>query len=419
MKVSFKVIALVVCAMTIASFSPVLREAEGAGKKPPKDVKMTVKEANAPSENTPVAAPAEEKAVIKEEAPKPAPPEPTQPKEQAPMTAAPVMPSVSTPIDSKEPAVTVNGIVITEGDIYTKLGPMFEKRINSMEPNMAAQMKKRVRAQMLDRMITEQLLNEQVAKAGITVSDSDVNEKIAEILKQQNISPENFKQMLAAQGQSYEQVQEQMKKGVAYEKVFEKESGVVEVNDAEALAYYEENKASFDKPEEVRASHILIKVAPSATPEEKAAAKDKAEKLLAEVKAPDANFAELAKENSDCPSKTVGGDLGFFPRGRMVKEFEDAAFAMKVGQISDVVETQFGYHIIKITDHNDAGVTPFEEVKADIVARLKQGKLMKLSREYLDKLRAEAKIVYPEGKEPTPMPPMRMEMAPPAPPEQK
>lgn len=409
MKVSFKLIVIMVCAMISMSFVSLLSEAKGAGKKPPKDAKMTVKDANVPAESTKAAEPAAEKAVIKEQAPKPA--EPTLPKPPPPKAVAP---SAAVPVDSTEPAVTVNGTVITEGQVDAKVKPMLERRMSQMDPNMAEQLKKRSRAQMLDRMITEQLLDEQVAKANITVSDSDVNDKISEILKQQNLSIDTFKALLAAQGQSYEQVQQQIKKSVGYEKVFEKQSGAVEVNDAEALAFYEENKAGFSTPEELGASHILIKVAPSATPEEKAAAKEKAEKLLKEIKA-DANFAELAKANSDCPSKEVGGDLGTFPRGRMVKEFEDAAFGMKVGQVSDVVETQFGYHIIKVTSRKDAGVTPFEEAKTEIVARLKQGKLGRLSKEYIDKLKAEAKIVYPAGKEPAPIMPMRMEMAPPAP----
>ena len=117
-------------------------------------------------------------------------------------------------------------------------------------------------------------------------------------------------------------------------------------------------------PEQVRASHILIStkpIDPNADPNQaKAQAKDKAEELLKKVK-DGADFAALAKENSDCPSNAQGGDLGLFPRGQMVKPFEDAAFALKVGEISDLVETQFGYHIIKVTEHQDPNQITFRE----------------------------------------------------------
>jgi peptidyl-prolyl cis-trans isomerase C len=189
----------------------------------------------------------------------------------------------------------------------------------------------------------------------------------------------------------------------------------VEINDADALNYYKENEEDYNKPEEVRASHILIKVAQSATEEEKAAAKAKIEKLLKELKG-GADFATLARENSDCPSRVKGGDLGFFERGSMVKPFEDAAFGMQPGQMSDVVETQFGYHIIKITERKPAGQTPFEKVKADIIKTLQQVKKGESFRQYINKLRAEAKVVFPPGKEPMPMRPLGptrdVEMAP-------
>ena len=142
------------------------------------------------------------------------------------------------------------------------------------------------------------------------------------------------------------------------------------------------------------------------TPEEKAEAKKKAEKVLAEVKKPDADFAALAKQNSDCPSKERGGDLGFFPRkGAMVEEFSTAAFALKKGEISGIVETQFGYHIIKLTDLKQptlADVTP------EVRERLSRQKIGDEVSKYTEQLRKTAKIVYPPGKEPASRPAMSM-----------
>jgi peptidyl-prolyl cis-trans isomerase C len=255
-------------------------------------------------------------------------------------------------------------------------------------------------------MIIERLLSDEVKKAGITVTDNDVNSKISEITAQQGMSIDALKSMLVMQGQTFEQFEQQMRKGLGYEKLVDRQIGQVDVNDAEAIEYYKENKEDYNTPEQVRASHILIRPDPNIVDANAAKAKAlaKAKDLLKQVKA-GADFATLAKENSDCPSKVKGGDLGFVERGSMVPEFEDAAFGMQPGQVSGVVETQFGQHIIKVTERKPAGLMPFEKVKPEIVKKLEEMKKGQLFRQYVDKLRAGAKIEYPAGKEPMPMRP--------------
>ena len=392
MRISYKLVILMTCAMVSTSF--------GFGK-PAKDAKMTVKDANAPAKEVKevnAVKPAEKKVETIKEAAAPA-----------------IIPSVIKPVESTDTAVTVNGIVITEGEVDARLKPSLSKIAGRMEPNMVEQYKKRLHGQALEGMILERLLDEQVKKAGIIVTDEDVNNRISEVTSQQGMTIDGLKSMLETQGQSFDDFKQQMKKGLSFEKLVDKQVGPVEINDTEARAYYEENKEDFNTPEQVRASHILIKVAPTATVEEKAAAKEKIESLLKKVKE-GGDFATLARENSDCPSKAKGGDLGFFERGSMVKEFEDTGFAMQPGQISDVVETQFGYHIIKVTDRKTAGVTTFEKAKPEIIKTLQQMKKGQTFREYIVKLKAEAKIVYPPGKEPMPMrpsgPPREVEMKP-------
>jgi peptidyl-prolyl cis-trans isomerase C len=111
--------------------------------------------------------------------------------------------------------------------------------------------------------------------------------------------------------------------------------------------------------------------------------------LLSQIKK-GADFAELAKANSACPSSAQGGDLGFFKRGRMLPAFEKAAFELETGQISDVVETRFGYHIIKVTGRKDT----FEQFKDDLIEELKSRKKSEIAAEYIQSLRAQANIVY-------------------------
>jgi peptidyl-prolyl cis-trans isomerase C len=365
--------------------------------KPAKEEKMTVKEEvkdiNAvqieeKKEDMKAVAPAVEPSVTKPVA-APSPAE-TKPAETS---------------EGKDVAVTVNGKVITEAELDEKLKPIIARAAVRMDPNNIELYKSRVRGQALEGMIMERLLDDEVKKAGITVTDKDINDKVNEILTRQGVTMDGFKQMLQMQGMTFEQFMQQIEKGTRYEKLMELKAGSVDVNDAEALAFYEKNNEDFNTPEQVQASHILIKVAPTATPEEKAAAKEKIEKMLKQVKE-GGDFAALAKENSDCPSKAKGGDLGFFERGQMVKEFEDTAFGLKPGEASGVVETQFGYHIIKVTDHKAAGLTPFEKVKGDIVENLQQGRKNEAFKGYVEKLRAEANVVYPPGKEPAVTPGM-------------
>jgi peptidyl-prolyl cis-trans isomerase D len=136
-------------------------------------------------------------------------------------------------------------------------------------------------------------------------------------------------------------------------------------------AYYDQNALRLSGQEERRASHILITAAKNAAPAERNAAKAKAEALLAEVKKAPDSFGDLAKKNSQDPGSAAnGGDLDFFARGAMVKPFEDAAFSLSKGDISSVVETDFGYHIIRLTDIKAPKQKSFEEMKPEIEAEL-------------------------------------------------
>ncbi|WFA09377.1 peptidylprolyl isomerase [Tissierella sp. Yu-01] len=144
----------------------------------------------------------------------------------------------------------------------------------------------------------------------------------------------------------------------------------ITTKEEELKDYYEKNKDSYNKPESVKASHILVDN------------EDKANEVISELNE-GLSFEDAAKNYSTCPSKEAGGALGEFTKGQMVKEFEDVAFNMEVGTVSKPVKTQFGYHIIKLTDKNKASISNFEEVKDQVnnqVLRIKQQK------EYLSKI---------------------------------
>ncbi len=153
----------------------------------------------------------------------------------------------------------------------------------------------------------------------------------------------------------------------------------VEVSDADVQQYYDSHQSEYVQPEQVRARHILFKVARDATPEAKAKVRQKAEEVLAKVKAGE-DFATLAQQYSEDASASQGGDLGLFGRGKMVKPFEDAAFTLAPGQTSDLVESPFGLHIIKVEAKEEEHQRTLDEVREEIVATLKQEKARDLAR---------------------------------------
>jgi peptidyl-prolyl cis-trans isomerase C len=175
--------------------------------------------------------------------------------------------------------------------------------------------------------------------------------------------------------------------------------GKINLTDKDYEAYYNANKKEFENPEMVRARHILVAVKPNATEDEKKAALKKAEDILDKAKKGE-DFAKLASEYSDDPgSKAKGGDLGFFTQGSMVGKFEQAAFVLKPGEISPVVETEFGYHIIKCEERKAAEQQPYETVKEQVKAKATQAIQQERLNAFLEKSMKDAKVTY-YGAEP-------------------
>jgi len=168
----------------------------------------------------------------------------------------------------------------------------------------------------------------------------------------------------------------------------------IQISDDDIRAYYKAHEDELKTPEMVRARHILFRVADNAPEEEKQKTLKKAEEILDRIKSGE-DFAELASEFSDdTVTKTNGGDLGVFARGRMVKSFEDAAFALKQGEVSEIVETPFGYHIIKVDEKIDASVTPYDSVKDSIKQRLIQEHTQSEISEFTEKALKDAGVEF-------------------------
>jgi peptidyl-prolyl cis-trans isomerase C len=179
---------------------------------------------------------------------------------------------------------------------------------------------------------------------------------------------------------------------IAIEYLKKEVTNKVEVSEEDIKAYYESHKDEFKTPEMVRPRHILIKTDPYASDNDKKKAKEKIEDVLKKIKAGE-DFAKLASDLSDdTGSKTKGGELGFFPKGRMVKPFEDAAFSLKPGEVSGIVETQFGYHIIKVEEKKEPGIEAFDTAKEKIKQKLLQEHTKTKVTEFIEKAMKKANI---------------------------
>jgi peptidyl-prolyl cis-trans isomerase C len=296
--------------------------------------------------------------------------------------------------------VTVNGVDIKRSDVAALLAPQKEMMVKMGRP-VTAEMQKQMEKRMLEMLVEKQIVQDKIASEGIVVTDEDIKAEIEDIAKKRGVSSEEFKQsLLERSGISDADFKEQVSISLGFEKLLEKkmEGKVEKVTEEAAKAHYDENIKKFTNEEQAKASHILIDTR-GKDEASKAEAKAKAEDILKQVK-DGGDFVELAKAHSSCPSKSKGGDLGYFEKGRMVPEFSQAAFALKIGEVSDVVETQFGYHIIKLTDRKEAGVLKFEDEKDKIMDMLGSKQKKEFAGKFIEGVKSEAKVVWPEGESP-------------------
>lgn len=291
---------------------------------------------------------------------------------------------------------TVNGTDITLGEFNKEMDVMASRMQGRVPPERMGQMRMQMRDQLLENMITRQILIDQVKAQNIEVSAEEFDEAVSMLTAS---IPEGMtlNDMLAQTGTTEDEFKSTLTMELQIRKLLEGQGGeTATASDEEIEAFYTENKEQFEQPESVNASHILIGTEPTDTDEQKAEKRKQLEAIREQLVA-GGDFAALASEHSSCPSKAQGGDLGSFTRGRMVPEFEEAAFTQEVGAIGDIVETQFGYHLIKVTEKTPAGVTPLEDVKERLGEYLGNQKQQDVIRTYIEGLREKAKVDYPGG----------------------
>ena len=291
---------------------------------------------------------------------------------------------------SEKNAALVNGVAISM-EQYTKELNVQLARVSQQGQQISDDQMAALKKNILDSLIEREVLYQQSQKVGIQVTDQTVDNQLAAI-KKRFPSETEYKNALSKMNLSEEEVKVQIKRGLSIKELIDQQiTSKVVITDEESKAYYDKNPQMFKQPEQIKASHILIKVDAKADEAKKAEARKKIEEVQQKLK-DGGDFAALAKEYSEGPSSAKGGDLGYFKRGQMVKPFEEAALALKPNEVSDIVETRFGYHLIVVYDIKPEQTLAYVDVKDKITQRMKQEKVEKDASLYIGQLKKDAKI---------------------------
>lgn len=265
------------------------------------------------------------------------------------------------------------------------------KRVLLRGQTVPAEQQAALDKQALEQLISAELLYQAAAKLKVKDLDKQIDAKVAQG-KARFKDEQDFKKAINDLEMEEKDLREYTRRDLMISNFVETTFvAKTVVSDTETRAFYDKNMDKFTQEETVRASHILLGVDGKASADDKKKAREKSEKLRKEL-AGGADFETLAKGNSTCPSSQQGGDLGFFGKGQMVPEFEKAVFALKPGEVSDIVETQFGYHIIKLVEKKPAAKAEYGVVKARIEEYLKGQKVNEAVQKYIEDVRKTAKI---------------------------
>ena len=305
---------------------------------------------------------------------------------QTPATPA----ETAKPVPAQFPEVVarVNGEAISKADLETAVGELEARAGQGMPPDQ----RDRIVRGVLDQLVAYRLLSQESAARKIAIPDADVDARIAQI-RGQFPSEQVFTQTLEQRKMTLDGLRTDVRQGLQIDRMIDGEvSARTAVTPQQVDDFYAKNPSEFQQAERVHASHILIRLAEGADAAAKDQARTRAAEILTEVKA-GKDFAALAKEHSQDPgSAPSGGDLGFFERGQMVGPFEAAAFTIAPGQTSELVESPFGFHIVKVIEKQAGRTIPLTEVRAQVEQFLQGQSRERETQAFIDTLKAKGKV---------------------------
>jgi len=290
-------------------------------------------------------------------------------------------------------AVVVNDEPITTYDLAKEEAALTRGMTDGVSPG-----KEQLRQVALDSLINKKLIEQKVKELDIKVSDDEVKQAIEDVKKTNSISDENLRAALAAQGISFDEYKIQLKEQLERLRLISLEvRSKIQVSEKEIQEYYAANAGKFQVDEAFHARQIFFSVPANASADQQKRVAEKAEKVLAEAKA-GADFVELAKKYSDDPSGKEGGDLGFLKKGEVLPEFENTLTTMKTGDVSGLIRTAAGIHIIKLEEIREGNQQNYDAVKREIEDLLYKQKSEERFSQWLDGLRKNAAIEMIETK---------------------
>ncbi len=292
----------------------------------------------------------------------------------------------------------VNGQEVYAAELDQEVRRMMMQLKDSVPPEQLPLFQSKMEEQALENLINQRLLLQKAISENIE-PDAGIIDQRLEQFKGQFPSEDVYQEQITSWGVTEDRIREDIVSNVRITTVLDQNvQELPEISDTDIQSFYEGNPDNFQTPERVQASHILI----TSTPDEAQPVRAEKRLRLAGIRgelARGSDFGKLAGINSDCPSKEKGGDLGFFGKGQMVPAFEEVAFSMEPGEVSDIVETQFGYHLIQVAEHQKSSKVDLDDdVKGQIEKYLRQDKENQIVGAFIESLRKEAEIEYIEDK---------------------
>lgn len=330
--------------------------------------------------------------------PQPAPsaPTPASPGSvQAPtdLTGLQSLPAIQPPTDPSEVLARVGEHTLArrtaDQDIDVRVAAIADR----VPPTEMARVREQTLAKIIEQFVIRSVLLDEAKAQKIEVTPDDEQKALAKIEEHLKSQGRSLEETLENSPIGKDRMMEEVHVGITIDKLMASRlADVQEPSEEEIAAFMQENAQRLNMPERVHARHVLLTVEESADEATRKAKREEADKLHADLVG-GANFEEVAREHSDCPSSARGGDLGWFGRGQMVKPFEDAAFNQATNDVGPVIETQFGYHIVQVLEHQSEGQMPREDLIDIIKQRKRQSDLKAL----LDGLLAKSTIEYADS----------------------